>query len=134
MAAADHTRVPRLIFIVQGVLLVALGAAGLALGQHGSLFDSQPTTAVIGLQLSPVHSLILLAAGVLSIVMAVVRALLGLLAIVQFGAFAVLFMYGLGEPQAFGFNAGSHFLHLGLITIASVCGLMIASPHMGGEH
>ncbi|MBV8932237.1 MAG: hypothetical protein JOZ47_07360 [Kutzneria sp.] len=133
--AADHTRIPRLIFIVQGVLVAALGVAGLTQGQHRPLLDNQqPVAAVLGLHLSHVHSLILVAAGALSVLMPLVRRLAGWWAILQFAAFAVLFNYGAAEPTTLGLDTPSHFVHLGLVTVAAVLGLLLAAPHLGGEH
>lgn len=134
MAATDHIRTPRLIFIVQNALVAVLGGVGLALSHPASVFDTHPVVTILGLHQSPVHSLILLIAGVLGLVMTVIRKLAGIWAALQFAGFAVLFNYGAAEPASLGLDAGSHFLHLVLITIAAALGLMIAGPHMGGEH
>jgi hypothetical protein len=134
MAATDHIRMLRLIFIVQNALVAVLGGVGLALSQPASALDTHPVVTVLGLHQSPLHSLILLIAGVLGVVMTVIRRLAGIWAALQFAGFAVLFNYGAAEPASLGLDVGSHLLHLVLVTIAATLGLMIAAPHMGGEH
>ena len=122
----DHSRMPRLILAVIGVLLAVIGAAGLALG-HGS------TTTFIGLQLSQAHSIFLLVSGLLSVLCMVVRKLSIAWSMAMFALFSGVFCYGVAEPDSMGLNLGDHVLHLVVITASAVILLLVAAPYMGSD-
>jgi hypothetical protein len=128
----DHSRVPRLIFAVVGVLIAVIGVAGLVTG-HGSLGDTTPTTTFIGLQLSPLHSLLLVIFGVLGVLSTLVRRLTAPWAMLQFAVFSGLFAYGVAEPDSLGLNLADHVLHLAVLTLSAVCALLVAAPFMGSD-
>jgi hypothetical protein len=122
----DHSRMPRLILAVIGVLVAVIGAAGVALG-HGS------TTTFIGLRLSEAHSIFLLIAGVLTVLFMAVRKLSTAWAMALFAIFCGVFCYGVAEPDSMSLNLGDHVLHLVVITFASVSLLLVAAPFMGSD-
>ena len=134
MSARSAAWIPRSIFIVQGVAIGALGLAGLLIGSPSSLVSNHPLTSVLFFQLSPIHSVILLVAGVAAIVLSVFRRTVGLWAVLQFVGFAVLFVYGSAEPQPLGLDAASPFLHLALMVLAAALGMAIAAPRLGADY
>ncbi|WP_043723773.1 DUF4383 domain-containing protein [Kutzneria sp. 744] len=128
----DHSRVPRLIFAVLGVLVAVIGVVGLASG-GGSLGDVTPTAHVIGLALSPVHSLLLVIFGVIGALASFVRRLTASWALLQFAVFSGLFAYGVAVPDSLGLNLADHILHLVVITVSVTCALLVAAPFMGSD-
>jgi hypothetical protein len=128
----DHSRVPRLIFAVVGVLVAVIGVVGLVSG-GGSLGDVTPTAHVIGLALSPVHSLLLVIFGVIGALASFVRRLVAPWAMLQFAVFSGFFAYGVAEPDSLGLNLADHILHLVVLTVSAVCALLVAAPFMGSD-
>jgi hypothetical protein len=129
----DHSRVPRLIFAVVGVLVAVIGVVGLVSG-GGSLGDVTPTAHVIGLvQLSPLHSLLLVIFGVVGVLTSFVRKLTALWAMLQFAVFSGLFCYGVAIPDSLGLNVGDHILHIVVLSVSAMCALMVAAPFMGSD-
>ncbi|MEV6606105.1 DUF4383 domain-containing protein [Kutzneria sp. NPDC051319] len=128
----DHSRVPRLIFAVLGVLVAVIGVVGLVSG-GGSLGDVTPTAHVIGLALSPVHSLLLVIFGVIGALASFVRRLTASWALLQFAVFSGLFAYGVAVPDSLGLNLADHILHLVVITVSVTCALLAAAPFMGSD-
>jgi hypothetical protein len=129
----DHSRVPRLIFAVVGVLVAVIGVVGLVSGGGGSLGDVTPTAHVIGLALSPLHSLLLVIFGVIGVLTSFARRLTAAWAMLQFAVFAGLFAYGVAVPDSLGLNLADHILHLVVLTISAVCALLVAAPAMGSD-
>lgn len=129
----DHSRTPRLIFAVVGVLIAVIGVAGLVLGHGGSLGDTAPDASFIGLQLSPLHSLLLVVFGVIGLLTSFVRKLAAMWAMLQFAVFSGFFAYGVAQPDSLGLNLGDHILHLAVLTISAVCALLVAAPVMGSD-
>lgn len=129
----DHSRVPRLIFAVVGVLVAVIGVAGLALGHGGSIGDTAPDANFIGLQLSPLHSLLLLIFGVIGALSSLARRLTAPWAMLQFAVFSGFFAYGVAVPDSLGLNLGDHILHLAVLTISATCALLVAAPVMGSD-
>lgn len=129
----DHSRVPRLIFALVGVLIAVIGVAGLVLGHGGSLGDTTPHATFIGMQLSPLHSLLLVIFGVLGVLTSFVRRVTAIWAMLQFAVFSGLFCYGVAEPASLGLNAGDHILHIVVLSISAACALMVAAPFMGSD-
>jgi len=129
----DHSRVPRLIFAVVGVLVAVIGVVGLVSGGGGSLGDVTPTAHVIGLALSPLHSLLLVIFGVIGVLSSFVRRLTAPWAMLQFAVFSGFFAYGVAVPDSLGLNLGDHILHLVVLTVSAVCALLVAAPVMGSD-
>ena len=129
----DHSRVPRLIFAVVGVLVAVVGVAGLVLGHGGSLGDTTPDATFIGLQLSPLHSLLLVIFGVIGALSSFLRRLTAPWAMLQFAVFSGFFAYGVAVPDSLGLNLGDHILHLVVLTVSAVCALLVAAPFMGSD-
>ena len=129
----DHSRVPRLIFAVVGVLVAVIGVVGLVSGGGGSLGDVTPTAHVIGLALSPLHSLLLVIFGVLGVLSSFMRRLTAPWAMLQFAVFSGFFAYGVAVPDSLGLNLGDHILHLVVLTVSAVCALLVAAPVMGSD-
>ena len=134
MSAKSAAWIPRSLFIVQGVIIGVLGLLGIVFGHADSLISNQPLADVLFFHLSPLHSLILLIAGVASIVLALFRRTVALWAILQFIGFTVLFVYGSAEPDRLGLDTASHFLHLALMALAAALGMTIAAPSLGGDY
>jgi hypothetical protein len=128
----DHSRVPRLIFAVVGVLVAVIGVVGLVSG-GGSLGDVTPTAHVIGMALSPLHSLLLVIFGVIGVLTSFVRRLTSWWAMLQFAVFAGFFAYGVAVPDSLGLNLGDHILHLAVLTVSATCALLVAAPAMGSD-
>jgi len=128
----DHSRVPRLIFAVVGVLVAVIGVVGLVSG-GGSLGDVTPTAHVIGLALSPLHSLLLVIFGVIGALSSFLRRLTAPWAMLQFAVFSGFFAYGVAVPDSLGLNLGDHILHLVVLTVSAVCALLVAAPFMGSD-
>jgi len=129
----DHSRVPRLIFAVVGVLVAVIGVVGLVSGGGGSLGDVTPTAHVIGLALSPLHSLLLVIFGVIGVLSSFMRRLTAPWAMLQFAVFSGFFAYGVAVPDSLGLNLGDHILHLVVLTVSAVCALLVAAPVMGSD-
>jgi hypothetical protein len=129
----DHSRVPRLIFAVMGVLVAVIGVAGLVLGHGGSLGDATPDATFIGLQLSPLHSLLLVIFGVIGALSSFLRRLTAPWAMLQFAVFSGFFAYGVAVPDSLGLNLADHLLHLVVLTVSAVCALLVAAPFMGSD-
>jgi hypothetical protein len=129
----DHSRVPRLIFAVVGVLVAVIGVVGLVSGGGGSLGDITPTANVIGLALSPLHSLLLVIFGVIGALTSFVRKLTASWAMIQFAVFSGFFAYGVAVPDSLGLNLADHVLHLVVLTISATCALLAAAPFMGSD-
>ena len=129
----DHSRVPRLIFALLGVLIAVIGVAGLVLGHGGSLGDTTPDATFIGLRLSPLHSLLLVIFGVVGVLTSFVRKLTAVWAMTQFAVFSGLFCYGVAVPDSLGLNVGDHILHIVVLSISAMCALMVAAPYMGSD-
>lgn len=129
----DHSRVPRLIFAVVGVLVAVIGVAGLVLGHGGSLGDTTPDATFIGLQLSPLHSLLLVIFGVIGALSSFVRRLTAPWAMLQFAVFSGFFAYGVAVPESLGLNLADHVLHLVVLTVSATCALLVAAPFMGSD-
>ena len=129
----DHSRVPRLIFAVVGVLVAVVGVAGLVLGHGGSLGDTTPDATFIGLQLSPLHSLLLVIFGVIGALSSFARRLTAPWAMLQFAVFSGFFAYGVAVPDSLGLNLADHVLHLVVLTVSATCALLVAAPFMGSD-
>jgi hypothetical protein len=129
----DHSRVPRLIFAVVGVLVAVIGVVGLVSGGGGSLGDVTPTAHVIGLALSPLHSLLLVIFGVIGVLTTFVRKLTASWAMLQFAVFSGFFAYGVAVPDSLGLNLADHILHLVVLTVSATCALLVAAPFMGSD-
>ncbi|GAA3434629.1 DUF4383 domain-containing protein [Kutzneria kofuensis] len=129
----DHSRVPRLIFAVVGVLVAVIGVVGLVSGHGGSLGDTTPDANVIGLQLSPLHSLLLVILGAIGALSTLVRRLTAPWALLQFAIFSGLFCYGVAQPDSLGLNLADHILHLVVLTVSAICALLVAAPFMGSD-
>lgn len=129
----DHSRVPRLIFAVVGVLVAVIGVVGLVSGGGGSLGDVTPTAHVIGLALSPLHSLLLVIFGVIGVLTSFARKLTAPWAMLQFAVFSGFFAYGVAIPDSLGLNLADHILHLVVLTVSATCALLVAAPFMGSD-
>ncbi|MFI9386043.1 DUF4383 domain-containing protein [Kutzneria sp. NPDC052558] len=129
----DHSRVPRLIFGVVGVLIAVIGVAGLVLGHGGSLGDATPDVTFLGFALSPLHSLLLVIFGVVGVITSFVRRLTAIWAMLQFAVFSGFFCYGVAIPDSLGLNLADHILHIVVLSISAMCALMVAAPFMGSD-
>ena len=129
----DHSRVPRLIFAVMGVLVAVIGVAGLVTGHGGSLGDTTPDANFIGFQLSPLHSLLLTIFGVVGALTSFTRKLTAPWAMLQFAVFCGFFAYGVAVPDSLGLNFADHMLHVVVLSVSALCALLVAAPYMGSD-
>ncbi|MGH4021195.1 MAG: DUF4383 domain-containing protein [Pseudonocardiaceae bacterium] len=137
--STDSTRLPRVIFVAQGAVLALLGIAGLLAARNG-VISSRPVTPVLFLNLTPIHSLVLLLTGIAAFGCAPFRRTVYWWAGAQFAGFAGLFAYGSAEhpPGAdvgvLGLDTSAHFLHLGLAVAAAILGMILAGPFLGPDY
>ncbi|MFC0438210.1 DUF4383 domain-containing protein [Kutzneria buriramensis] len=119
--------VGRVILVVEGILLVLLGVAGL-LGANDL---------VLGFALNRPHAIALVVTGGLALLVAVRRRLVLVFAVLQFLAYGAAFLYGAstqGRPadDMWRFNQPDSWLHLGVAIVSLVIAYTVAAAR--GAH
>lgn len=121
----------RVVGILQGIFLIVIAAVGLI----GAWQQPEPLpraeTPMVLFDLSPMHALLLLVTGVLSLIAAQWRASLLWFSTAETVGFLVLFLYGTAEGTAgesrtpLALDAAENFLHAGLALIGFfiMCGI-----------
>jgi hypothetical protein len=137
-----------LVHVVQGVLLIVLGAVGLI-----ALTVPPEDQQVVLFELNPAHALLLLVTGVLAVVSAWTLRTIRWFAAAELAVFLVLFLYGTAQSTAnesstiFSLDPPENFLHaaLALLGFIVLCGAyvvprsasrrrLITTMHRPGAH
>jgi peptidoglycan/LPS O-acetylase OafA/YrhL len=128
-------RTGRVVLVLEGVLLLVLGAWGLAAAGEGT---APPAGATVGpLQLTTAHAALLLGTGVLAVGCSVRRRPALAVVTAQAVGYAVLFLVGLvgaahEVPTVLGFDYGDAVLHGGLMVIGLGLGMWMAGEGLEG--
>ncbi|HEY4458146.1 MAG TPA: hypothetical protein VGN81_27775 [Pseudonocardiaceae bacterium] len=121
----------RIILLVEGVLLVALGiwAAIAAAGYPGPAPDGAP---VLGMRFTLIHALVILGTGVLALVAMTHRRVGLVFAVLQTVGYLLVFIISAGNRNSFSDGADS-ILHGALATIGLVLVMWIAARALNGN-
>ena len=119
--------VSRVILVVEGVLLVLLGVAGLLAAND----------MVVGFEVSRPHAIALVVTGGLAVLVAAWRRLVLVFAVLQFLAYGAAFLYGSNihgqhTGDLWRFNQPDSWLHLGVAVVSLVIAFTVAAAR--GAH
>lgn len=110
----------QLVAMIEGAVLVLLGAAGLIVDRMHGGWDWHNDAPLLFFQINSTHSVFLIAVGLAAILAAPWQRTLTWWAAAQFAGFIVLFLYGTAQSTAdrsstvFELDATENFLHAGL--------------------
>ena len=117
----------RVVGILQGIVLIVIAVVGLIGAQQQPVAE----TPMVLFDLNPMHALLLLVIGVLSLIAAQWRASLLWFSVAETVGFLVLFLYGTAESTAgesrtpLALDPAENFLHAGLAVVGFfiMCGI-----------